>query len=471
MRIEKDSLGEVKIPQNAFWGIHSKRGVENFINSGEKIHPVLIKAFLQVKEAAALTNERVGALDKQKSQWIQEAIHSLLKETELAINHENDKIYEKIITDPYQGGAGTSLNMNINEIIANSALEMNGNEKGDYKLLHPLDDVNMSQSTNDVFPTALKLASIYLLRELSNAFSAIQGAFQKKEKEFSGILKVGRTQMMDAVPVILGQEFGAYAQAMSRDRWRLYKIEERLRLVNLGGTAIGTGVAASKKYILQVVNVLREITGVGLAKGEDLIDQTQNLDVFVEVHGLIKSGASSLMKIANDLRFMSSGPRAGIGEIILPPVQHGSSIMPGKINPVIPEHVIQICQLIMGHDNMITQLCAAGSQELNPFLPMIAHQFLKSFSMLKDVIYIFIEKAINGIKADKERCEKLLFNSYSIGTFLINRLGYEKATELIKEAYTKKKNLVDLVEEKGIMEAEEFKKHISAQLGIFDEGK
>ncbi|MCK5076404.1 MAG: aspartate ammonia-lyase, partial [Calditrichia bacterium] len=271
MRIEKDSLGEVKIPVDSCWGIHTKRALENFISSGEKIHPVLIKAFLQVKEAAAVTNERAGVLSKQKAQWITEAVHSLVKETELAISGKSDDIYKKIVTDPYQGGAGTSLNMNVNEFIANTALTMNGHENGEYKYLHPLDDVNMSQSTNDVFPTALKLASIYLLRELSSAFSAIQGAFQNKEKEFSGILKVGRTQFMDAVPIILGQEFGAYAQAMSRDRWRLYKIEERLRLVNLGGTAIGTGVAAPKKYILQVVNVLREITGVGLAKGEDLI--------------------------------------------------------------------------------------------------------------------------------------------------------------------------------------------------------
>jgi len=467
MRIERDSIGEVQLPDDVYWGIHTDRSKHNFISSGENIHPVLIKSMLQVKEAAALTNERAGVLEKQKSQWIVSAVHELIAEAEAAYHQKNHSIYEKIICEPYQGGAGTSLNMNVNEVIANTALEMNGIKKGDYRYLHPLDDVNMSQSTNDVFPTAVKLAAIYLLRELSNAFAAIQGAFQKKEKEFSAILKVGRTQMMDAVPVILGQEFGAYAQAMSRDRWRLYKVEERLRLVNLGGTAIGTGVAAPRKYILQVVNTLREMTGVGLAKGEDLIDQTQNLDVFVEVHGLIKAGAASLLKIANDLRLMNSGPRAGIGEITLPEVQHGSSIMPGKINPVIPEHVIQVCQLIMGHDGMITQLCAAGSQELNAFFPMIAHQFLKSFSLLKDVIHIFIEKAINGIIANEDRCQELLYNSYSIGTFLINHLGYDQATALIKEAADKQQNLIDLVAEKKILSPDEFKSHISAQLGIY----
>ncbi|RMG29007.1 MAG: aspartate ammonia-lyase, partial [Methanobacteriota archaeon] len=262
-RIEYDSLGEMKIAKDALYGIHTMRSVNNFIHSGERVNPYLIKAYLQVKLAACLTNFRVGVLPENKKQWIEKAIQSLLDETEAAIEGRDYSIYTKIIVDPYQGGAGTSLNMNINEVIANTALVQNGHNPGDYYILHPLDDVNRSQSTNDTFPTAVKLAAIYLLRELSQAFAKIQGAFQQKEKEFAGILKPGRTQFQDAVPLTLGQEFGAYAQAMARDRWRLYKVEERLRMVNLGGTAIGTGVAAPKKYILQVVNALREITGVG----------------------------------------------------------------------------------------------------------------------------------------------------------------------------------------------------------------
>ncbi|GAB4169661.1 MAG: aspartate ammonia-lyase [Calditrichia bacterium] len=467
-RTEKDSLGELKIPKAALFGIHTMRSVQNFIRSGERINPYLIKAYLQVKLAAARTNVKVGVLPAEKGKWIEDAIRELIHETELAISGESDQIYSKIIVDPYQGGAGTSLNMNINEVIANTALRMNDYSPGDYSRLHPLDDVNMSQSTNDTFPTAVKLASIYLLRELSEAFAKIQGAFQEKEKEFAGVLKTGRTQYQDAVPITLGQEFGAYAQAMSRDRWRLYKIEERLRMVNLGGTAIGTGVAAPRKYILQVVNVLREITGVGLAKAEDLIDNTQNLDVFVEVHGLIKAGATSLIKIANDLRFLSSGPATGIAEIELPPRQHGSSIMPGKINPVIPEHVIQVSQLILGHDTIISQMVSSGHLELNAFLPIISHLFLKSFSMLKDTIHIFIRHCIKDIQARKQRCQELLMNSFSIATFLVTRLGYEQTTELIKKAVGRNTPLIEVIEKEQIMSGEEFRQYISTELGIFD---
>lgn len=467
-RIEEDSLGKLKVPSDVLYGIHSMRSQKNFIRSGEKIHPYLIKAFLQVKLAAAITNWKIGLLSEKKKIWIKEAIDYLLKETQQAIEESSTEIYNKIIVDPYQGGAGTSLNMNINEVITNTALVLNGFKPGQYDILHPIDDVNMSQSTNDTFPTAVKLAAIYLLRELSEAFAKIQGALQEKEKEFAGVLKTGRTQYQDAVPITLGQEFGAYAQAMSRDRWRLYKIEERLRMVNLGGTAIGTGVAAPKKYILQVVNVLREVTGIGLAKAEDLIDNTQNLDVFVEVHGLIKAGATSLIKIANDLRFLSSGPVAGIAEISLPAQQHGSSIMPGKINPVIPEHVIQISQLILGHDAIISQMVSMGHLELNAFLPIISHLFLKSFSMLRDVIYLFIEKCIKGIKANKKRCQDLLFNSFSIATFLITQLGYEKTTDYVHKAYSRGISLMKLLAQEGVISEQEFKKHISAEMGIFE---
>lgn len=468
MRIERDSLGEMRIPASALYGIHTMRGRQNFILSGEKIHPYLIKAYLQIKLAAAITNARVGVLSEEKKNLIEKAIGLLLEETEAAIRGESESIYEKIIVDPLQGGAGTSLNMNINEVIANTALIQMGSRPGEYHLLHPLDDVNASQSTNDTFPTAVKLAGIYLLRELSQAFARIQGAFQAKEKEFAGILKIGRTQYQDAVPITLGQEFGAFAQAMARDRWRLYKVEERLRMVNLGGTAIGTGVAAPKKYILQVVQVAREVTGIGLARAEDLIDATQNLDVFVEVHGLIRAGASSLIKIANDLRFLSSGPTGGIGEIILPPMQHGSSIMPGKVNPVVPEHVIQVAQLILGHDQIIAQLCSQGHLELNAFLPLISHLFLKSFTLLRDVIHVFVDKCITGIQANPDRCRHTLYNSFSIATFLISKLGYEKVTELVKEAYTAGKPLIRLVAEKGILTEEEFIRHISAEMGIYE---
>ncbi len=465
-RTEKDSLGQIQIPYEAYWGIHTFRSISNFVKSGEKISLYLIKSLLQIKKAAAYTNGLTGELPAAKAEVIEQATDQLLKETEDAIEGKNCGIYQKIIVDPYQGGAGTSLNMNINEVIANTALEILNKKKGEYNYIHPLDDVNMSQSTNDVFPTAVKMASIYLLRKLTEEFAALQGAFQEKEKEFSGIIKVGRTQMQDAVPITLGQEFGAYAQAVSRDRWRLYKVKERLRSVNLGGTAIGTGITASRKYILQIVNNLRQITGLNIAKGEDLIDQTQNADVFVEVHGLIKAGASTLIKIANDIRLLSSGPQAGLGEITLPPVQHGSSIMPGKINPVIPENLIQISQMVMGHDMLIGQLAASGSLELNPFLPMLSHLLLKSFSLLANAIFLFREKAIVNLLANPEKCKESLLNSYSIGTFLINLIGYDEATTLIKEAQKNNKTIVEMVAEKGIMSEKEFKHRLSTALGV-----
>lgn len=466
MRIEVDSLGSFELPEDAYYGIHSFRSFLNFPKSGEKIHPYLIKAYLQVKLAAAETNYKCGLLFKEKYDAISEAIYELLAETESCIKGNMNSIYEKVIVDPLQGGAGTSLNMNINEIIANTAIKILGKNFGDYNVIHPLDDVNLSQSTNDTFPTALKIASITLLRELQDSFAVLQNSLQKKENEFSNVLKLGRTQFQDAVPITLGQEFGAYAQAIARDRWRLYNAEERLRSVNLGGTAVGNSVAASKEYVLNVNNILKKITKLPLAKGEDLIDTTQNLDVFVEVHGIVKAGATSIIKMCNDLRFLSSGPYGGIGEISLPPMQAGSSIMPGKINPVILENSIQICELVKSNDVLISNLVSNGNLELNAFLPLIAHTILKSFTLLRDSNLNLAHKCIDGIIADVEKCKTNLLNSTAVAAFLIPTFGYDTIQEIVKESNKNKMPFIEALVKSKLMSENEIYNLLLKELGI-----
>lgn len=466
MRTEKDIFGSVQLPDESLFGIHTFRAIRNFPSSGEKINPYLIKAYLQVKLAAAETNYKVGILGQDKYKFIVEAIERLIDETNDAIEGKSLLIYDKIIVDPLQGGAGTSLNMNINEVIANTAIALGGKNYGEYDFIHPIDDVNLSQSTNDTYPTALKIASIVLLRELTEAFANLQTELQKKENEFSGIVKLARTQFQDAVPITLGQEFGAFAQAIARDRWRLYNGEERLRSVNLGGTAVGNSINANRDYVLQVNSELNKITGLPIAKAEDLIDATQNLDVFVEVHGLVKAGATSIIKICNDIRFLSSGPFGGIGEIVLPEMQAGSSIMPGKVNPVIPEHTIQIAELVKGHDVVITNLVGSGNLELNAFLPAISHLFLKSLILLRDALYNLSEKCIKGIKANQDRCRENLLKSSAIAAILINEFGYDKISELVKEAYYKKISFISLMKEKNLINEDKLNEIISREIGV-----
>jgi len=466
MRLEKDSLGEMEIPDDAIYGIHTLRSLVNFPLSSELTHPYLIKAFLLVKLAAAETNYKCGLLFKEKYNAIHEAIENLLEETESAIERKSDTIYKKILVDPYQGGAGTSLNMNINEVIANTGLLIMGKEPGDYASLHPLDDVNLSQSTNDTFPTALRIASIYLIRELSDSFAILQNSLQQKEIEFRNVLKLGRTQFQDAVPITLGQEFGAYAQAIARDRWRLYNAEERLRSVNLGGTAVGNSVSATKEYVLNVTGILKKITKLPIAKNEDLIDATQNFDIFVEVHGIVKAGAVSIIKICNDLRFLSSGPMGGIGEVSLPPKQAGSSIMPGKVNPVILESAIQISELIKGHDVIITNIAGSGNLELNAFVPLLAQTFLKSFSVLRDSNTNLARNCIDGIQANEERCRENLISSSAIAASLITTFGYDAISDLVNYAQENKIPFVKALMKSKLLDEKELLLILSKEMGI-----
>ena len=444
-RVERDLLGTLEIPDDAYYGIHTLRAFYNFNVSGRRVHPELIKAIAVIKQAAADANMTIGRLDRK----IGDAIYQAASEV------AQGEFLDQFIVDAMQGGAGTSTNMNVNEVIANRAIEILGGKKGDYALVHPIDHVNMGQSTNDVYPTALRIAAIRLLKRLSESCAVLQGALQKKEALFSGILKVGRTQMQDALPIILGQEFGAYAEAVSRDRWRLYKVEERLRQVNLGGTAIGTSVNTERRYIYLVIERLRSLTGLGLARAENMVDVTQNADVFVEVSGLIKAAAVTLIKISSDLRLLSSGPRAGISEIRLPDLQAGSSIMPGKVNPVMPEMVTQVSYQAISNDFAISMAAQSGQLELNAFLPLIADNLLSSIEMLSSAMKLFSERCIEGIEANEKRCAELLENSVSWVTVLVPKIGYERASELAKKALEKGISLKQAILEEKIMEEKE----------------
>ena len=444
-RVERDLIGTLEIPDDAYYGIHTLRAFYNFNVSGRRVHPELIKAIAVIKQAAADANMTIGRLDRK----IGDAIYQAASEV------AQGEFLDQFIVDAMQGGAGTSTNMNVNEVIANRAIEILGGKKGDYALVHPIDHVNMGQSTNDVYPTALRIAAIRLLKRLSESCAVLQGALQKKEALFSGILKVGRTQMQDALPIILGQEFGAYAEAVSRDRWRLYKVEERLRQVNLGGTAIGTSVNTERRYIYLVIERLRSLTGLGLARAENMVDVTQNADVFVEVSGLIKAAAVTLIKISSDLRLLSSGPRAGISEIRLPDLQAGSSIMPGKVNPVMPEMVTQVSYQAISSDFAISMAAQSGQLELNAFLPLIADNLLSSIEMLSNAMKLFSERCIEGIEANEKRCAELLENSVSWVTVLVPKIGYERASELAKKALEKGISLKQAILEEKIMEEKE----------------
>lgn len=424
MRIEKDKLGERELTDEALYGINTLRAFENFALDYKRTDKQLIYAIATVKKAAALTFQKLG-IGK-------EGIYSAIADAcDLIIAGNSDSAF---ITDALQGGAGTSTNMNVNEVIANLALQKLGFECGRYDIIHPLDDVNRGQSTNDVYPTALRIAAIQQLRKLSDSCAKLQESLQRRENEFEDIKKLGRTELMDAVMITLGQEFGSYAQAISRDRWRLYKAEERLRQVNIGGTAVGSGMNADRKYRFAVIEELRELTGIGLASAEYPMDITQNNDVFVEVSGLLKALSVNLMKISNDLRLMNSGPKGGFAEVRLAPLQMGSTIMPGKVNPVIPEMVMQVAFKVMANDHAISMAAAHGEFELNAFLPLIADTLLENLTLLTNAAELFRTKCIELIEPDRERCRKLLETSYAFATAYTSEFGYDKVSEIIKKS-------------------------------------
>jgi aspartate ammonia-lyase len=445
MRWEKDLLGERQVPAAVYYGIHTLRAVENFPLSSYKVHPKLINAITLIKKAAAAVNQELGFLPSDVAKAIMTAADEVL----------SGQLQEQFVVDALQGGAGTSTNMNVNEVLANRAIEILGGVRGNYDIVHPLNHVNLHQSTNDVYPTALKIAAIWLLKPLSDGCATLQETLQSKEAEFAAVIKVGRTQLQDAVPVMLGQEFSAYAQGIARDRWRLYKVEERLRQVNLGGTAIGTGLNADKKYIFMVNDRVRSYAKIGLARAENLIDATQNADVFVEVAGLLKALAVNLGKIAHDLRLLSSGPRTGFGEIKLPERQAGSSIMPGKVNPIIPEAVNQVAFHVMAADMAITLAAQSGQLELNAFLPLIAHHLLGSLELLTNCVQMFSELCIKDITAERKHCEELLENSMATVTALVPHIGYDLASQVARNVINSGRTVRAVALEMQVLTAEQ----------------
>lgn len=423
-RIEKDLLGELAVPKDAYWGIHTRRAMNNFRISGKSVNPSLIRALAQVKMACCLANTETGHLSQKKSRVIQKA----------CLEISEGLLADQFPVDAMQGGAGTSTNMNLNEVIANRAIELIGGHKGDYNLISPLEDVNLHQSTNDVYPTALKITAIYRLRDLAQVIADLQGAFQEKEKEFAAIVKMGRTELQEAVPITLGAEFSAFAEAFSRDRWRTFKCEERLRVVNLGGTAVGTGLAAPRDYIFLVIEKLREVTGLGLSRGENILGETANADAFVEVSGILKAHAVNLIKIANDLRLLNM-----LGEIHLPQLQAGSSIMPGKVNPVLAEAAIQTGIKVIANDGIVTETAARGTLQINEFLPLLGQALLESLDLLINISSL-LAKHVRGIQANKEKCEEYFNDSPMIITALLPEIGYEKATQFIADFFSGSEN-------------------------------
>jgi len=436
LRTEHDSLGSLDLDDVKLYGIHTARALANFGGNGPLVPEEILRAMVEVKKAAVLANRDGGFMEPKKAGAVLAACEKILSDGISAWR-------EHFPLPAHQGGAGTSVNMNVNEVIANLAIAELGGRRGDYSLVHPNDDVNRFQSTNDVFPTAVRIACVRAMLSLADSLARLQEAFQTKEHEFAAILKVGRTEMQDAIPVTLGQEFGAWAEAVARDRWRCFKCEERLRQVNIGGTAVGTGVNAPKLYIFKVIEHLRSVTGLGLARAENMVEATQNADVFVECSGILKACASNFVKISHDLRLLSSGPSAGFGEIVLPPVQAGSSIMPGKVNPVIPEFAAAAGIQVMGLDASTGFAASQGQLELNAFLPLIAWNFLESARLLREAADALAAKCVAGIAADAGRCAELLSDSGALATLLSPYVGYEKAAEIILRARENGKSVLE----------------------------
>lgn len=441
-RLENDSIGSKDIPENVYYGVQSLRAAENFRITGLFMHPEIIRSLASVKKAAAITNYEVGLLDKKIADAIVKACEEI----------ETGRLHEYFIVDPIQGGAGTSLNMNANEVIANRAIEILGGEKGDYTVVNPNDHVNCGQSTNDVIPTAGRMTSLKLLERAHKELGRLYDALRAKAQEFDHVIKMGRTQMQDAVPIRLGQEFQAYSVAIMRDIRRMDQAMDEMRTLNMGGTAIGTGINADEKYLRRIVPNLAEITGMDFVQAYDLIDATQNLDSFVAVSGAVKACAVTLSKIANDLRLMSSGPRAGFGEINLPARQNGSSIMPGKVNPVIPEVVNQIAFNIIGNDVTITMAVEAGQLELNAFEPIIFYCLFQSIDTLAYGVSTFVDNCIKGITANEEHCRNMVEGSVGIITALCPHVGYQRAADVAKEAIRTGEPVRGLIIKEGLLD-------------------
>jgi aspartate ammonia-lyase len=440
-RLEKDTMGTVEVPAEAYYGAQTQRAVGNFPISGLKPHQALIRATVRIKKCAAEANMATGRLDSEVGSAIVRAAEEALA----------GRFNDQFVVDPFQAGAGTSHNMNANEVLANRANELMGGRLGEYARVNPNDHVNMAQSTNDVFPTAMRLASLEMADLLCRELDGLSSALRKKGKEFDGILKSGRTHLQDAVPIRLGQEFAAYATAVEGSRGGIQRSLPGLRELGIGGTAVGTGLNAEESYIDRIVEGLACETGEDLVRSKNLIERMQNMDPFVALSSSVKGSAVNLIRIANDLRLLSSGPRTGLGEINLPPVQPGSSIMPGKVNPVMAEVTDMVCFQVLGCDLAVTLAAQAGQLELNVMMPVIAFNLLFSMEILKNCVRQLNQLCVAGISANEERCRNFLDQSVALATVLAPSIGYAAAAEVAKESQQSGKSIRQVILERGIL--------------------
>nr|WP_262406246.1 aspartate ammonia-lyase [Protaetiibacter sp. SSC-01] len=454
-RTESDSLGSFEIPADVYWGIHTARALENFPITRRAIsnYPDLIRALARVKQAAARANREIGVLDATKAEVIDRVCERIVA----------GELHDQFVVGVIQGGAGTSTNMNTNEVIANACLEELGYEKGDYAHLHPIDDVNRSQSTNDVYPTAIKLAMVFSLQRLLAEHVLLTASFRAKGREFAHVLKVGRTQLQDAVPMTLGQEFAGFATTLAEDHDRLSEVVKWLNEINMGATAIGTGITADPRYAEAVRRHLEEVTGIPQETAPDLIEATADAGIFMTLSGTLKRAAVKLSKICNDLRLLSSGPQAGLGEIHLPARQAGSSIMPGKVNPVIPEVVNQVAFSVIGADATVTAAAEAGQLQLNAFEPVIAHSLLQSLSWMTNACRTLRVNCVDGITANESRLAGQVASSVGVVTALTPYIGYTEAAALAHTALTTNESIADLVVGRGLMARDDVERVLSPE--------
>ncbi|WP_423923625.1 aspartate ammonia-lyase [Frigoribacterium sp. 2-23] len=452
-RTETDSLGSREVPADVYWGIHTLRALENFPISNRPIsvYTDLVEALAVVKQAAARANVEIGVLDRTKAEAIERA----------CVEIRGGALHEHFAVGVIQGGAGTSTNMNSNEVIANRALELLGHARGDYAHLHPIDEVNRSQSTNDTYPTAIKIAMVFSMRRLLDELDLLAASFSAKGAEFHDVLKVGRTQLQDAVPMTLGQEFTGFAHTLGEDAQRLRDVMPLLGEINLGATAIGTGITADPKYAEAVRRHLTDLTELPLVTAPDLIEATSDAGVFMTLSGALKRSAIKLSKICNDLRLLSSGPQAGIGEITLPPRQAGSSIMPGKVNPVIPEVVNQVAFAVAGADVTVTMAAEAGQLQLNAFEPVIAHSVLQSLQWMTRACATLRENCVDGIQANRARLSQQVETNVGSVTALTPYIGYSAAAAIAHTALTTNASIAALVVAAGLMSEEQVRKVLS----------
>lgn len=446
MRREKDLLGEARVPYDAYFGVQTQRACDNFDLSGVPLNhfPQLVNALALVKLACSKANQTLGLLDDGKAEAIEQAVQLIL----------DGQYHEQFVVDMIQGGAGTSTNMNANEVIANVGLEQLGYAKGEYSHLHPNNHVNMSQSTNDAYPTAVRLAILLKHGELVQALASLRDTFSAKGEEFAEILKMGRTQLQDAVPMTLGQEFQSYATTLGEDIDRIAGLSELLKEINLGGTAIGTGINTDPEYAKLAVSYLSELSGFEFKRASDLVEASSDMGAFVLFSGMLKRLAVKLSKIANDLRMLSMGPRCGLNEINLPPQQPGSSIMPGKINPVIPEAVNQVAYQVIGNDMAVTMAAEAGQLQLNAMEPLIAYNVLESIRMLTQAMHMLKNRCVRGITANTERCQELVDQSIGIITAVVPYIGYENSSRIAKTALETGRGVLELIREEQLMSEE-----------------